>query len=451
MDTLPTGRRQTDPVPITPTDDELARRRRRVYAASAIGSAIEYYDFLIYATAASLVFGPVFFASASPAVGVIASFGTLAVGYLARPLGGIVFGYFGDRVGRKSTLIWTLTLMGLATAAIGLVPTPDRIGVLAPCLLVLFRVVQGIAVGGEWAGAVLMSVEHAKSKSRGLFGSATQTGSAVGLLLSFAAYAALGGLSEEQFLSWGWRLPFLATLVLLGIGMYVRLAVVESPVMVAQQQSATAESGPAPLVALLRERPMRVLLGIGVYAGPFMAYATATSFLVTYATTRYGVPRHLMLNALMIATAGMLVTIPLFAALSDRIGRRPVYITATLLTVVHAFTVVPLVTSGSFALILTAYVIGLTLLNAAVLGPVGALLAELFPTSSRYTGVSLAYQFAGVIGGGLGPLLAATFVAPGGPGIIAVSVMIAAFCVVSAGCVWALGETRRADLYRIGD
>ncbi|TDP37805.1 MFS transporter [Nocardia ignorata] len=297
MDTLPTGRRQTDPVPTTPTDDEPARRRRRVYAASAIGSAIEYYDFLIYATAASLVFGPVFFAGASPAVGVIASFGTLAVGYLARPLGGIVFGYFGDRVGRKSTLIWTLTLMGLATAAIGLVPTPDRIGVLAPCLLVLFRVVQGVAVGGEWAGAVLMSVEHAKSESRGLFGSATQTGSAVGLLLSFAAYAALGGLSEEQFLSWGWRLPFLATLVLLGIGMYVRLAVVESPVMAAQRQSATTGSGPAPLVALLRERPMRVLLGIGVYAGPFMAYATATSFLVTYATTRYGVPRHLILNA----------------------------------------------------------------------------------------------------------------------------------------------------------
>ncbi|TQM32575.1 MFS transporter [Nocardia bhagyanarayanae] len=451
MDTLPTDHQPVDPVATAPVGENGARQRGRVYFASAVGSAIEYYDFLIYATAASLVFGPVFFAGASPAVGVIASFGTLAIGYVARPLGGIVFGYFGDRVGRKSTLIWTLTLMGVATAAIGVVPTPDRIGVLAPCLLVAFRIVQGIAVGGEWAGAVLMSVEHARTESRGLFGSATQTGSAVGLLLSFAAYAALGGLSEEQFLSWGWRLPFLATIVLLGIGMYVRLSIVESPVMLAQQRSAAGKGGPAPLVALLRRRPLRVLLGIGVYAGPFMAYATATSFLVTYATTRYGVPRHLMLNALMIATAGMLVTIPLFAALSDRVGRRPVYITATLFTVVHAFTVVPLVTSGSFPLVLAAYVIGLTLLNAAVLGPVGALLAELFPTSSRYTGVSLAYQFSGVIGGGLGPLLAATFVAPGGPGILAVSAMIAAFCLVSAGCVWALGETRRADLYGVGD
>ncbi|KXX60072.1 MFS transporter [Rhodococcus sp. LB1] len=428
-------------------NDDLVRQRRRVYIASAIGSTIEYYDFLIYATAASLVFAPVFFAGSSPAVALIASFGTLAVGYLARPLGGIIFGHFGDRFGRKSSLIWTLSIMGVATVSIGLLPTPDKIGVLAPILLVVLRLIQGIAVGGEWGGAVLMAVEHANTKSRGFYGSATQMGASAGLLLSFAAFAALGGLSEDQFLSWGWRLPFLVTVVLVGIGMYIRVGVRESPVLLAEKKERNEEEPRrAPLFALLRERRGRVLLGIGVYAGPFMAYAVATSLLVTYAHKDFGIPRQTLLNAMMIGTAGMLLTVPLFAWLSDRYGRRPVYVTAALLTAIHAFAMFPLVTSGSFPLILLSYVISMTVLNAAANGPVPALLAELFPTASRYTGVSLCYQFAGMIGGGLGPLLAATFIAPGGPGSIAVSVMISALCIVAALSVSALGETRTVDL-----
>ncbi|MBV6759806.1 MFS transporter [Rhodococcus opacus] len=428
------------------THDDRVRQRRRVYVASAIGSTIEYYDFLIYATAASLVFAPVFFAGSSPAVALIASFGTLAVGYLARPLGGIIFGYFGDRIGRKSSLIWTLSIMGVATVSIGLLPTPEKIGVLAPILLVLLRLVQGIAVGGEWGGAVLMAVEHANAKSRGFYGSATQMGASAGLLLSFAAFAALGGLSEDQFLSWGWRLPFLVTVVLVGIGMYIRLGVRESPVLLAEKKRTAEEPRRAPLFALLKDRPGRVLLGICVYAGPFMAYAVATSLLVTYAHKDFGIPRQTLLNAMMIGTAGMLLTVPLFAWLSDRYGRRPVYLTAALLTAVHAFAMFPLVTSGRFPLILLSYVISMTVLNAAANGPVPALLAELFPTASRYTGVSLCYQFAGMIGGGVGPLLAATFIAPGGPGSIAVSVMISALCIVAALSVRALGETRTVDL-----
>jgi MFS family permease len=426
------------------------RQRQRVYVASLIGSAVEFYDFLIYATAASLVFGPVFFAGVSPALGVIASFATLAVGYVVRPLGGIVFGHFGDRVSRKSALIWTLMLMGVSTALIGLLPSSAQVGALAPILLIILRLVQGLAVGGEWGGAVLMSVEHAKPETRGLLGSATQTGSALGLLLSFAAFAALGGLSQEQFLSWGWRLPFLATLVLMAIGLYVRLRIEESPVLVAEQRKERPAGAPArpPLFALLRERPGRVLLAIGVDAGPFMAQAVVTSFLVSYATTTLGLPRQILLNSLMIASAGMLVTIPLFALLSDRIGRRPVYITAAVLTAVHAFVVFPMVGSGSTLAVVLAFVIALTILRAATIGPLGALLAELFPTSSRYTGVSLAYQFAAVIGGGIGPLLAATFVAPGGPGVGAVSALIAGFCVISVICVAAVGETRKVDLQR---
>ncbi|MGY1806215.1 MFS transporter [Blastococcus sp. SYSU D00669] len=428
---------------------ERRRQRRRVYISSFVGSAVEFYDFLIYATAASLVFGPLFFSSASPAIGTVASFATLAVGYVARPLGGLVAGHFGDRVSRKSTLIWTLTTMGLATALIGVLPTYQQIGALAPILLILLRLVQGIAVGGEWAGAVLMSVEHAKPQSRGLLGSATQSGSAAGLLLSFAAFAGLNGLSQEQFLAWGWRLPFLSTVVLLGIGLYMRLKVQESPVLVAEQAAESADEhrpARAPLFALLRQRPGRVLLAIGVDAGPFMAQAIITTFLISYAVSTYGVDRQVLLTALIIASAIMLFSIPLFALLSDRIGRRPVLITAGLLTAVHAFVVFPMIESGSAGMVLLAFVIALPVLRAATIGPVGALLSELFPTRSRYTGVSLAYQFAAVLGGGIGPLLAASFVTPGGPGIVAVSVLIAGACLVSAACVSAIGETKQVDL-----
>ena len=471
--------------PPSTSEAKAAQQRRRVYFASAIGSAIEFYDFLIYVTAASLVFAKVFFADATPFVATLASFGTLAVGYVARPLGGIIFGYFGDRVSRKSTLIWTLSIMGVATTLIGLIPTPAQIGVLAPILLVSLRIIQGLAVGGEWGGSVLMSVEHAKKETRGLLGSATQMGAAGGLLLSFAAFAALGGLSQEEFLAWGWRLPFLATFVLLGIGLWVRLSILESPVHEAEKAKwAAGEKPKAPLFTLLRDYPGRIVLGIGVYAGPFMAYVICTSLLVGHANAVYGIPRQLPLNALMIATAGMLVTIPLFGYISDKVGRRTIYIFAALLTAVHAFTVFPMVFTGSFGTILLAYVFSMTLLNAAAIGPIGALLAELYPTSLRYTGVSLSYQFSGVVGGlgpligaallapaapaatqgtdaavqaaapvlvenSLGAILNAAFVTPTEPGVMKISIMISVMCVIAALCTWALGDTRKVDLTKI--
>ena len=427
-------------------NDDLVRQRRRVYIASAIGSTIEYYDFLIYATAASLVFAPVFFAGSSPAVALIASFGTLAVGYLARPLGGIIFGHFGDRFGRKSSLIWTLSIMGVATVSIGLLPTPDKIGVLAPTLLVALRLIQGIAVGGEWGGAVLMAVEHANTKSRGFYGSATQMGASAGLLLSFAAFAALGGLSEDQFLSWGWRLPFLVTVALVGIGMYIRVGVRESPVLLAEKKARNEEEPRrAPLFALLRERRGRVLLGIGVYAGPFMAYAVATSLLVTYAHKDFGIPRQTLLNAMMIGTAGMLLTVPLFAWLSDRYGRRPVYVTAALLTAIHAFAMFPLVTSE--------------------LPTDPALVCHQHDRAQRGGERPGPRSARGAVPDGV-PLHGRIPVLPvrrhdrwrprpaprcnlhraGRTGSIAVSVVISALCIVAALSVSALGETRTVDL-----
>lgn len=439
----------TTPVSTADGTTSDRRQRQRVFLASTIGSAIEFYDFLIYSTAASLVFGKVFFAGVDPAIALIASFATLAVGYVIRPLGGIVFGHFGDRISRKAALIWTLMLMGVSTALIGVLPTSAAIGALAPILLIVLRVVQGLAVGGEWGGAVLMSVEHARPTGRGLLGSATQMGAAIGLLLSFGAFAALGALDQAAFLSWGWRLPFLGTLVLMGLGLWIRLKVAESPVQVAQQkaEAETTTRRRSPLVELVRSRPRVVLLSLGVDAGPFMAQAVATSLLVSYATTTLELPRQVLLNALMIGSAGMLIGIPFFAWLSDRIGRRPVYVAGAVLTGVQAFALFPMIGTKSTPIIILTFVLSLTILRSATVAPLGAMLAELFPTQSRYTGVSLAYQMAAVIGGGLGPLLAATFVAPGGPGPVGVATLIAGFCLLSVVCVFAIGETRKVDLH----
>ncbi|MGW1027914.1 MFS transporter [Streptomyces sp. NPDC002577] len=423
------------------------RQGRRIYAASFIGTTVEFYDFIAFGTAASLVFPSVFFEGTSEVVGTIASFATLAIGYAARPLGGLIGGHYGDRLGRKAVLIWTMALMGVSTFLIGLLPSSNQIGSLAPILLILLRLVQGLAVGAEWGGAVLMSVEHAKGSNRGLFGSATGVGSGCGVLLAYTAFSALGGLGQEQFLSWGWRLPFLLSAVLIVIGLYIRLRVEESPVFLAQRAQEQEAPAHSPLVALLRERPMRVLVGIGVYAGPFMAQAIVTTFLISYATTTFGLPRQVLLNGLIISLAGMLVTVPIFASLSDKVGRRVVYVPAALLAGVFSFFIYDLVGTGSAVLITLVFVISMTILNAATVGVVGSLLAELFPTQSRYTGASAAYQFAGLIGGGIGPLLASVF-AGSGAGVHSVSIMVAVFCVISAICAGALGDTRTVDLNR---
>ncbi|MFD7204280.1 MFS transporter [Streptomyces sp. NPDC059893] len=433
--------------PHTGADSDSRRRGRRIYTASFIGTTVEFYDFIAFGTAASLVFPSVFFAGTTQVVGTIASFATLAIGYAARPIGGLVGGHYGDRIGRKSVLIWTMALMGISTFLIGLLPSSNAIGSFAPMLLVFLRLVQGLAVGAEWGGAVLMSVEHAKDTQRGLFGSATGVGSGCGVLLAYTAFGALGGLGEEQFLAWGWRIPFLLSAVLITVGMYIRLRIDESPVFLAQQSNEQKTPTRSPFVALLRDRPLRVLVGIGVYAGPFMAQAIVTTFVISYATSTLGLPRQVLLNGLIISLAGMLVTVPIFAWLSDRVGRRVVYVPAALLAGVFSFFVYDLVGTGSALVITLVFVVSMTILNAATVGVVGSLLSELFPTEFRYTGTSVAYQFAGLIGGGIGPLLASVL-ADTGPGVHAVSVMIAAFCVISAVCAGTLGDTRRIDLNR---
>ncbi|MEV2272723.1 MFS transporter [Nonomuraea africana] len=410
-------------------------------ASSFLGSVIEYYDFLLYATASAVVFNKVFFSNLSPLVATVASFGTFATGYLARPIGGIVFGHFGDRLGRKQMLVLTMILMGVASFLIGLLPTYAQIGTVAPVMLVLLRVLQGIAVGGEWGGAVLMSAEHATGR-RGLWASFTNAGAPFGMVLSTAALTGTAAaVGEEAFLSWGWRVPFLISILLLGLGLFVRMRVEETPVF----NAARSQDAPrtAPLVDVLRNHPRTLLLAAGVGMSAFVAQGTLTTFLISYGV-QTGFARQDVLNSLTLASALAVLSIVGWSALSDRVGRRPIVLTGALLMAVFAFAIFPMVGTGNVAVLTLTLVLGQSVLHPMMYGPLAALYAELFSTRSRYTGASLGYQIAG-LGAGLAPLLFAQIQASGGSTIV-VSAVIAGFCLLTVACMLALKETSRADL-----
>ncbi|GLX96182.1 MFS transporter [Herbidospora sp. NBRC 101105] len=413
---------------------------RRAVASSFLGSVIEYYDFLLYATASAVVFGKVFFSTLDPLTATVASFGTFATGYLARPLGGVIFGHFGDRLGRKRMLVLTMTLMGLASFLIGVLPTYEQIGVLAPVALVALRIVQGLAIGGEWGGAVLMSAEHATSR-RGLWASFTNAGAPFGMVLSTGALSGTAALLDEQaFLSWGWRVPFLLSILLLAVGLFVRLRVEETPVFTAAERPARM-----PLLEVLRDHPRTLLLGVGVGLSAFVAQGTLTTYLIAYGV-RTGFARQDVLNGLTLSSALAVVSIIGWSALSDRTGRRPVVLVGALLMAAFAFVLFPMVNTGSVVVLTLALVIGQAIIHPLMYGPLAALYAELFPTRNRYTGASLGYQFAG-LGAGLGPLLFAQIDASsGGGGTTAVSVVIAVCCLLTVVCVLALRETSTRDL-----
>jgi MFS family permease len=420
----------------------MSTQLRRAVASSFLGSLIEYYDFLLYATASAVVFGKVFFADLDPALATVASFGTFTTGYLARPLGGLIFGHFGDRLGRKRMLVLTMTLMGVASFLIGLLPGYDQIGPVAPLGLVLLRVVQGIAVGGEWGGAVLMSAEHARSR-RGLWAGFTNAGAPSGMVVSTLAMSGTAALtSEADFLAWGWRIPFLLSIVLLAIGLFVRSRVDETPAFLAARKE---ERRRLPIVAVLRDHPRVLALGVGVGLAAFVVQATLTTFVLAYGV-QHGHPRQEVLNALTISSACAVAGILLWSALSDRIGRRPVVLAGVAAMAVFGFLLFPMVRSGSGLLLVLALVIGQGVIHPMMYGPLAALYSELFDTESRYTGASLGYQLAG-LGAGFAPLIFAELQrANGGGSTTPVSWTIAAFCLLSAVCVLALRETHRRDL-----
>ncbi|PRX96645.1 MFS transporter [Allonocardiopsis opalescens] len=419
----------------------------RVVVASLIGTTIEWYDFFLYGSAAALVFNQVFFPDADPLVGTLLAFTTYAVGFVARPLGGLVFGHYGDRIGRKQLLVLSLLMMGGATFAIGLLPTYAAIGLAAPVLLTLLRVVQGFALGGEWGGAVLIVSEHGGRRHRGFWASWPQAGVPCGNLLATAVLAVLAVvLSEDAFLGWGWRVPFLLSGVLVVIGLWVRLAVTESPVFAeaAARAEAAGRRERAPIVDVLVHHWREVLVAMGVRLAENVSYYVLTAFILVYATQQVGLDDGTVLNALLIASAAHLVTIPLWGALSDRLGRRPVIAIGAGGVALWSFAFFPLLDLGTPLMVVAAATGGLVL-HGAMYGPQAAFFSELFGTRVRYSGASVGYQLASIGAGGVAPLIATALLASFGSSL-PISVYVALAGALTLVAVWASRETRGRDL-----
>ena len=380
--------------------------------ASLVGTTIEWYDFYLYGTAAALVFDQLFFPASSPGAGLLAAFGTYAVGFGARPVGALVAGHLGDRLGRKSVLVASLLLMGVATALIGLLPTHAQVGLLAPVLLVVVRLLQGLAVGGEWGGAALLAVEHASGRRRGLYGSFTQIGSSAGMLLASGGFATVRALTgDESFQAWGWRLPFLASVVLIAVGLAIRIRLDEAPAFVkARQRDALVRW---PLLEVLRTHRRNLWLTSGMRLSQIGAYVLYTAFGLSYVNQRFGADSNVGLVGVLVASAIGLVTTPLWAVLSDRIGRRPVYLFGAIGSALFLGAFFAAVDSGSPVLVVLAVVVGINVFHDAMYGPQAAWFTELFGTSVRYSGASIGYQFGSVIGGGLTPLIATALLLAG--------------------------------------
>jgi metabolite-proton symporter len=431
----------------------------KVVAASMLGTTVEWYDFFLYGVAAAIVFPDVFFPDADPVAGTLLSFGTFAIGFIARPLGGLVFGHFGDRIGRKKLLVVSLMMMGLSTFAIGLVPGYATIGVAAPLLLVLLRLIQGFALGGEWGGAVLIVSEHGDAKSRGFWASWPQAGAPAGQLLANGLLALLAVFqSEEAFIAWGWRIPFLLSAVLIGIGLYVRLTVEESPVFREAQERAAAAAAeraggegaePAakdgmPILEVFRRYPREVLTAMGARFAENVSYYIFTIVISTYVTRQFGLPSSFVLGAVLIGAAFHVVTIPVWGAISDRVGRRPVYVIGAVGVGAWAFAFFALLDTRNFALTALAVVVGL-LFHGAMYGPQAAFLSELFGTKVRYSGVSIGYQLASVVAGGLAPIISVALLSAFGTGY-AIAAYVAASSLVTLVAVLSYRETRDRDL-----
>ncbi len=416
---------------------------RRVLLASFVGTTIEWYDFFLYGTAAALVFNRLFFPTFDPLAGTMAAFATYAVGFFARPLGGVVFGHFGDRLGRRSMLVATLVLMGVATFLIGLLPTYAAIGPWAPAGLVALRFAQGLGVGGEWGGAVLMAAEHAGAGRRGLHASWPQAGVPAGLLLSTAVFAAFSSMPEDRFLAWGWRVPFLLGILLVAVGLFIRLRVLESPLF--RRVRDDRQVARLPILEVLRTYPRNVILAMGARLAENVSFYVYSVFVITYATAR-GVGRQTVLTGILIASALELVAIPFFGALSDRYGRRPVYMFGAALSGAFAFPFFWLVGSGKPLVVWVGIAAALAVAHASMYGPQAAFFSELFGTRVRYSGASLGYQLASPLAGGLAPLVATWLLRASGGSAWPVAVYMVAMAALTLLSVYLAEETHRTDL-----
>lgn len=416
---------------------------RNTVMASVIGSVVEWYDFFLYATMAALVFNQEFFPEFDPLVGSMIAFATFAAGFVTRPLGGLIFGHFGDRLGRKKILVLTMLIMGGSSTLMGVLPNYDAIGVLAPVLLLILRMLQGIGLGGEWGGAAILTFEHAPRGKRGWLSSWPQTGVPLGLLLSTVAVnlASLGG--DEALVAWAWRVPFLFSAVLVAIGLFVRLRVAEPQSFKALV--ATDQRARVPLLEVFRRHPKQVLLGVGARLSESITFNVYNAFLLTYTTTVLALPKSYALNGLLIASVIGFFVIPITGRLSDRFGRRPVFGAGAAIALITAFPIFALIDSKAMVLIWIAIVIGWALAACTMFGPEAAFFAELFPARVRYTGMSVVYQIGVLPSGAIAPALSIWLVSSfDATWPVAIYVMIAA--AVALVSVALTRETAKDDI-----
>jgi metabolite-proton symporter len=416
----------------------------RVVGASLIGTTVEWYDFFLYGVAASVVFGELFFPKGEELTGTLLSFATFAVGFFARPIGGVVFGHFGDRLGRKNLLVLSLLMMGLATFAIGLLPTYAQVGALAPVLLTVLRLIQGFALGGEWGGAVLIVSEHGDPARRGFWSSWPQAGAPAGQLIANGVLAGLAAFqSDADFNSWGWRIPFLLSAVLVLVGLWVRLRIEESPLF-RQAREKQEPTDKLPFVEVITKYPREVLTAMGARMAENVSYYIFTIVIATYAKEHLKLDKSFALNAVLIGAAIHFCAIPMWGALSDRVGRKPVYLLGAIGVGIWAFVFIALLDTKNFALAALAVTVGL-ILHGAMYGPQASFFTELFGTRVRYSGVSVGYQLASIIAGGLAPFIAVALLKAYDSGF-AISIYVAVCAVISIIAVTSYGETRQRDL-----
>lgn len=417
---------------------------RKVWVASLVGSSIEWFDYFLYGTVAALVFNQLFFVTEDPSVGTILAYASFALAFFIRPFGGVIFSHIGDRIGRKKTLVITLSLMGVATFGMGLLPTYQAIGVWAPILLITLRLVQGLGIGGEWGGALLLAVEYAPKEKRGLYGAIPQMGVTIGMVLGTVALSIMTLLPEGSFMTWGWRVPFIFSALLVVFGLWIRKGIDETPSFKKVQES--GEIPKLPIVDTLKYHWREVLIAIGakvVETAPFYIFGT---FVVSYATTNLGFSRTAVLNSVMIATIVTTILIPIMGSLSDKVGRKKLYVAGTIGMILFAFPYFWMLHQQSVALLVIATIIGLGIIWSPITAVLGTMFSEIFDAKVRYTGITLGYQIGAAVAGGTAPLVAASLLLKFNDSYIPVACYIIFTAVISLIAIWAVKDRSQENL-----
>ncbi|AXI01360.1 MFS transporter [Sporosarcina sp. PTS2304] len=420
------------------------KQMRKVWIASLVGSSIEWFDYFLYGTVAALVFNQVFFVTEDPTVGLLLAYASFALAFFIRPFGGVIFSHIGDRIGRKKTLVITLSLMGIATFGMGLLPTYQAIGVWAPILLITLRLVQGLGIGGEWGGALLLAVEYAPKEKRGLYGAIPQMGVTIGMVMGTVALSIMTLLPEGSFMTWGWRVPFILSAFLVLFGLWIRKGIDETPSFKKVQQS--GEIPKLPIVDTLKYHWREVLIAIGakvVETAPFYIFGT---FVVSYATSNLDFSRTTILNTVMVATIVTTILIPIMGSLSDKIGRKKIYVAGTIGMFLFAFPYFWMLQQQSVVLLVVATVVGLGIIWAPITAVLGTMFSEIFDAKVRYTGITLGYQIGAAVAGGTAPLIATSLLLKFNDSYVPVAIYIMFTAVISLVAIWAVKDRSNEEL-----